>query len=78
MDKPLPFAPLTILSPTRINFSFAFMDLEFSFPFPGGACKAVFSFQIVMGTLVVLADFRSDFDGCLVKEFGGSNCVHLF
>ena len=28
--------------------------------------------------LVVLVDFRSDFDGCLVKKFDGSDCVHLF
>ena len=48
------------------------------FSFPGGVCNAVFSLPIVMGILVVLADFRSNFDGCLVKEFGGSYCVHLF
>ena len=54
------------------------MDLVFTFPFPGGGSSLMFSLSIVMGTLMVLADFRSDFDGSLVKEFGGSNCVHLF
>ena len=78
IDKPFPFTLVTILSPTRITFSFTFIDLEFSFRFPGGASNAVFAFPIVMGTSVVLADFRSDFGGCLVKEFGGSNCVRLF
>ena len=56
VDKPFPFIPLTILSPIRITFSFAFVDL-FTFLFPVGAFNAVFSFPIVMGTLVVLADF---------------------
>ena len=66
VDKPFPFTPLTILSPTRITFSFTFMDLELSFPFPGGACNVVFSFSIDMGILVALADCRSNFNGCLV------------
>ena len=78
VDKPFPFTPLTILSPTRITFSFTFMDLEFSFPFPGGAWNVAFSFSIDVGILVVLAGFSSDFEGCLVLEFDGSNCVHLF
>ena len=76
--KPFPFTPLSILSQTRVTFSFSFTDLMFSFLFPGGTSKVVFSFPIVMGTLVVLADFRSDFDDSVVKGFGGSNCVHLF
>ena len=54
------------------------MDLEFSFPFPGGAWNVAFSFSIDVGILVVLAGFSSDFEGCLVLEFDGSNCVHLF
>ena len=54
------------------------MDLVFTFPFPAGGSSVMFLLSIVMGTLVVLGDFRSDFDGSLVKEFGGSNCVHLF
>ena len=74
VDKPVPFIPLTILSPTRITFSFSFIDLVFTFPFPAGASNVVFSFPIVMGALVVLADFKSNFEGSMVKEFGGSNC----
>ena len=65
-DKPFLFTPLTILSPTSLTFSFTFIDLEYSFPFPDGAYKVVFSFSIDMGILMILADFRSDFDGCLV------------
>ena len=42
------------------------MDLEFSFPLPGGGYNVVFSFSIDMDILVVLADFRRAFDGCLV------------
>ena len=78
LDKPFQFTPLTILSPTRITFSFTFIDLVISFPFPGQSSKAVFSFPIVRGILVVLADFRSDFEGSLVKKFVGSNSGYLF
>ena len=46
------------------------MGIVFSVPFLGGTSKAEFSLPIVMGTSVVLADFRSDFDGSPVKEFG--------
>ena len=70
VDKPFPFIPLTILSPTRTTFT----DLVFTFPFPVNPFNAVFLFPIVMGTMAVLADCRSDFEGSLVKEFGGSNC----
>ena len=45
VEKPFSFTPLSILSPTRTTFSFTFMDLEFSFPFPGGAWNAVFFFN---------------------------------
>ena len=37
----------------------------------------VFSFPIVMGKLMMLADFSIDFDDFQVEEYGGSNCVHL-
>ena len=57
-----------------MTFSFAFIDLVHTFSFPAGASNVVFSFPIVMGALVVLADFKSNFEGSMVKEFGGSNC----
>ena len=53
---------------------FAFIDIVFTFPFPVGASNVVFLFPIFMDTLLVSADFRSDFEGSLVKEFRGSNC----
>ena len=56
LDKLFPFFPklfpLTILSQTRITFSFNVVDLVFSFPFTGGTSMAVFSLPIGMGTLV--------------------------
>ena len=59
------------------NFFFCFYGFSIYF-FLGGASNAVLSFLIVIDTLVVLADFRSDSDGSLVTEFGESNYVHLF
>ena len=56
------------------TFSCAFIDIVFTFPFPIGAASVVFLFPIFMDTLLVLADFRSDLEGSLVKESGGSNC----
>ena len=75
IDKPFPFTPLETLSLTRITISFTFSFTSFSFQFPGCTSMVVFSFPIVMGTLVLLEDSRSDVDDCLVEEFVGSNLL---
>ena len=47
-------------SPTRKTFSFTCYRFSISFPFTGGTSMAVFSFPIVMVTLVVLVSSRWD------------------